>query len=176
MISDESFIGKEESSLSQVSDFKINRFFSYEGKKTDEFDVNGEKINWISEDVNVSDDRGKVIFTQPNVKRPDFWSPLAIKVVAGRYFWGDQKKNERESSIAQLTGRVSRFIGRQALKQGYFNEKQANVLKDEINALTLNQVCAFNSPVWFNCGIQEYDKNAGGVSAYKWDSKSDSII
>ena len=37
-------------------------------------------------------------------------------------------------------------------------------------------MCAFNSPVWFNCGIQDYDKDAGGVSSYVWDKNTDSII
>src|SRR3989344_3228396 len=98
--------------------------------------------------------------TQEGKRRPDFWSPLAIKVVASKYFWGDQKKNERENSVEMLIGRVSRFFGRQAVKQKYFNEEEAVVLKDEIAAICLNQMAVFNSPVWFNAVIQEYDNNA----------------
>src|SRR3972149_10595730 len=125
----------------------LGRFFSYEGKNPFEFDIYGKKINWISEEVKVTDDVGKVIFTQPNVRRPDFWSALAMKVVASKYFWGDQAKGEREDSIEKLIGRISRYIGRQALKQGYFNEYEANVLRDEIASICLNQMCVFNSPV-----------------------------
>ena len=43
-------------------------------------------------------------------------------------------------------------------------------MKDEIASICLNQFCVFNSPVWFNAGINEYNKEAGGVSSYKWDS------
>lgn len=156
--------------------FVMGRSFSFEGRSPFNFDINGKPINWVSENVNVTDDRGKNIFTQLNVQRPDFWSPLAIKVVASKYFWGDQKKGEREDSTEKLIGRVSRFIGRQALKQSYFNEHESNILRDEIAAICLNQLCVFNSPVWFNAGIQEYNSNAGGVSAYVWDAENKRIM
>lgn len=148
---------------------KFERHFSHQGKNPFEFDIFGNPINWISEDVSVTDDRGKTIFVQPSVKRPDFWSPLAIKIVASKYFWGDQKKNERENSTEQLISRVSRFFARQSLKQSYLDKEQAAIFQDELTAICLNQIAAFNSPVWFNAGIWEYDKEAGGVSAYKWD-------
>ena len=156
---------------------EVDRFFTIEGKNPFEYDINGRLINWVSEEVRVTDDMGKVIFTQPNVRRPDFWSTLAIKVVASKYFWGDQAKGEREDSVEKLIGRVSRYMYRQALKQRYFNEKESEIFRDEISAICLNQLAVFNSPVWFNVGInQEYNKGAGGVSVYKWDQATDSIV
>lgn len=160
----------------QSGKMKVERYFTKFGKNPYEFDIYGNPIRWVKEEVKVTDDRGKLIFVQPNVKRPDFWSPLAIKVVASKYFWGDQRKGEREDSAEKLVGRVSRFIGNQALKQGYFDEEQSNILRDEIAAICLNQLCVFNSPVWFNTGIWEYDNNAGGNSAWKWDASTDKVI
>lgn len=154
----------------------IPRFFSYDGKSPYEFDIYGNPIKWIAEDVSVTDDRGKVIFTQPKVRRPDFWSALAIKVVASKYFWGDQAKGERENSAEMLVGRVARYIGRQSLLQGYFNQTESDILRDEIAAICLNQLAVFNSPVWFNAGIWEYNKQAGGVSAWIWDEKTQQVI
>ncbi len=154
---------------------KLDRFFSRHGNPF-EFGIFGNKINWIAEDVNVTDDSGKLIFTQPSVRRPDFWSSLAIKVVANKYFWGDQKKNERENSVEKLISRVARFFERQATKQNYFSEDEAAILKDEIAAICLNQFAVFNSPVWFNVGIQEYDKTAGGVSSYVWDFQTNKVV
>lgn len=169
-------IGESRLQLNNNS-MKLERKFSFEGKSPFEFDIYGNPIKWVEEDVRVTDDIGKLIFTQPNVKRPDFWSSLAIKVVASKYFWGDQAKGERENSAEQLIGRVARFMERQAKKQGYFDEKQSEILKEELIALCLNQMGSFNSPVWFNAGInQEYNNNAGGVSHYKWDSATDSIV
>jgi ribonucleoside-diphosphate reductase alpha chain len=156
--------------------FAPERILSQEGKNPFQFDIYGNPINWISDDVKLTDDLGKPIFTQPNVKRPDFWSALAIKVVANKYFWGDMLKGERESSVEQLIGRVARFIRRQAIKQGYFNEGQAQILHDEIIAICLNQLAVFNSPVWFNVGVQEYHAGAGGVSSWKWDAATDTIV
>ncbi|MBI3334279.1 intein-containing adenosylcobalamin-dependent ribonucleoside-diphosphate reductase [Candidatus Pacearchaeota archaeon] len=156
--------------------FPLSRTFTYEGKNPFEYNIYGQPITWLSEDVKVTDDRGKMIFVQPGVKRPDFWSPLAIKVVASKYFWGDQAKGEREDSIEKIVGRVSRFIGRQAVKQGYFIQEYSDVLRDEIAAICLNQLAVFNSPVWFNVGIQEYNLQAGGVSAWKWDAATDMIV
>lgn len=160
----------------ESGNFDLSRVLTSEGKSPYEFDINGNKINWISEEVKVSDDRGKVIFVQPNVRRPEFWSPLALKVVASKYFWGDQAKGERESSVEMLIKRVANYIGRQSLLQGYFDEKKSEVLRDEIAAICLNQLCVFNSPVWFNAGINGYNPVAGGVSAFIWDSSTNKIL
>ncbi len=166
----------ESSSFSAKIPMLMERYFTREGENPFSFDINGKPLKWISEDVSVTDDQGKVIFTQQNVKRPDFWSSLAIKVVASKYFWGNQDKGERENSVEQLIGRVSRYIGRQALKQGYFNEKESKILQDEIASTCLNQLCVFNSPVWFNAGIQFYNKEAGGVSNFKWDFEKEKVV
>lgn len=162
---------------SHLQPLLFERFFTREGKSPFEYDIFGNPISWVSEEVKVTDDMGKVIFVQPNVRRPDFWSPLAVKVVASRYFWGDMAKGEREHSAEQLVGRVARYVGRQALKQGYLDSAGAERLRDEIAAICLNQLAVFNSPVWFNAGTtQEYDRNAGGVSVWKWDAATDTII
>ncbi|MEM4271579.1 MAG: vitamin B12-dependent ribonucleotide reductase [Candidatus Pacearchaeota archaeon] len=162
--------------IATTGKFYLERFFTFEGKNPFQFDIYGNPIKWIEEDVRVTDDAGKVVFVQPNVKRPDFWSTLAIKVVASKYFWGDQSKGERENSVESLVRRVARYIKRQALRQGHFNEQESKILEDEISAICLNQIGVFNSPVWFNAGIWEYNANAGGVSAYRWDMFAKKII
>src|SRR3989338_5876116 len=160
----------------QTGKMHLGRFFTYEGKSPFELDIFGNPIKWIFEDVNVTDDRGKVIFTQPGVRRPDSWSPLALKVVASKYFWGDQAKGEREDSIEKIIDRVSRFFERQAVLQKYLGEEQAKILRDEVASICLNQMCIFNSPVWFNVGINQYNKEAGGVSTYKWDAAQEKVV
>lgn len=156
--------------------FVMNRFFTREGQSPFEIDPNGNKINWIAEEVKVTNDSGKTIFVQPAVRRPDFWSSLAIKVVASKYFWGDQLKGERENSVEQLISRASMFFARQAIRQGYLDETQAAVLRDELSSICVNQLAVFNSPVWFNCGTWIYDKTSGGVSAYKWDESLSKVV
>lgn len=151
-----------------VQSLALERFFTREGKSPFLFDLFGNPITWVSEDVSVTDDAGKPIYVQPKVQKPSFWSSLALKVVASKYFWGNMQKGERENSIEQIIRRVSDFYERQALKQRYFSEVQARVLKEEIAAICMNQLAVFNSPVWFNVGIQQYSPIAGGVAPYKW--------
>lgn len=156
--------------------FSYGRTFTRAGKSPFEYDLYGNPINWLTEDVKITDDMGKTIFVQSNVKRPDFWSPLAIKVVASKYFWGEPHKSNRETNADQMVGRVSNWIGSQALMQRYMSETQANELRDEVAAICLNQLAVFNSPVWFNMGLHSYDVNAGGVSRFIWDVATDSIL
>jgi len=154
----------------------VERYFTKAGKNPFKYNMYGDLVNWVSEDVAVTDDMGKVVFTQKGVAKPDFWSTLALKVVASKYFWGDQAKNERENSIEKLISRVSRFISRQSIRQKYFNQEEADSLGDEVASICLHQLAVFNSPVWFNVGIQEYDRNAGGVSAFIWDSNLGKVV
>jgi len=158
----------------QKNILKLNRYFSKYGSPF-KYDLKGNEIDWVSEEVSVTDDKGKVIYKQPNVKKPSFMSSLGLKVVASRYFWGNMQKNERENSIEQLISRVSKFYRRQAQKQGLFSDEESKILEDDIASICLNQLAVFNSPVWFNAGIQSYDKVAGGVAPYKWDEKNQSV-
>ncbi|MBI2632471.1 vitamin B12-dependent ribonucleotide reductase [Candidatus Pacearchaeota archaeon] len=75
-----------------------------------------------------------------------------------------------------LISRVANYFERQAVMQKYLDNEKAKILRDEIAAICLNQLCVFNSPVWFNVGINGYNPEAGGVSAYKWDSETESVI
>jgi len=154
----------------------VGRYFTRSEKDPFRYNMYGEQIKWVSEDVAVTDDVGKVVFTQKGVAKPDFWSTLALKVVASKYFWGDQAKGEREDSIEKIIGRVSRFMSRQAIKQKYFSQEQADSLRDEVASICLHQLAVFNSPVWFNVGIQEYNSDAGGVSAFVWDSNLNKVV
>src|SRR3989344_5272166 len=161
---------------SVIEPLSLNRYFTKHGKSPFEYDINVNPINWVSEDVNITDDSGKTIYIQPGVRKPSFWSTLALKVVASKYFWGNLQKGEREKSVEQIIKRVSDFYERQALKQKYFNEEQAKILKEEVAAICLNQLAVFNSPVWFNVGIQQYSPIAGGVSPYKWDRDKEMVV
>lgn len=160
----------------EAGQMDIHRYFSQEHKDPFQFDMQGSPINWTTQEVCITDDTSKVIFTQPNVEHPEFWSDLAIRVTASKYFWGNQEKNERENSVKQLITRVTEFFKRQALAQKYFNEQEAQILRDELTYITLNQLASFNSPVWFNAGISLYDKEAGGVSQFIFDTTQNKVI
>jgi len=161
--------------LTPLGDLKIDRLFSKYGDPY-KFDINGKPIEWIPEVVEVTDDKGNSVYKQEDVMKPSSWSSLALKVVASKYFWGNLNKGERENSIEQLVGRVADFYDRQALYQKYFDKKESKILRDEIAAILINQLCSFNSPVWFNAGIQKYSDKAGGVSPWKWDLMQNKVV
>jgi len=134
---------------------------------------------WENSDVSITDDHGKFLYKQPGVDFPKDWSSLARKIVASKYFYGENGTSQREKSVKSLIDRVAGTISKWGIKQGYFDDTQAQVFKDEIAYLTLNQRMAFNSPVWFNVGIDQYldpKRKIGKKNAFVFDSETKRII
>src|SRR5213076_2997154 len=84
----------------QTRGISIERVFSKEGVHP--FD----QIEWETRTAEITDDSGKAIFKQDNVEVPKSWSLLATKVVVSKYFYGEHKTPERETSVRQLIHRV----------------------------------------------------------------------
>jgi ribonucleoside-diphosphate reductase alpha chain len=116
-----------------------------------------DEIEWEVRDAVITNERGEISFEQRGVEVPKFWSQLATNVVAQKYFRGPLGSPERESSVRQLVGRVVRTAGRWGREGDYFaSEEDAQAFEDELAYLLLHQKVSFNSPVWFNCGIEEH--------------------
>src|SRR5438874_3714133 len=76
-------------------------------------------------------------------------------IVASKYFHAKRGAPERESSGRQLVGRVATTSTQWGRQGGDFaSEQDAGVFHDELVHLLLHQMMAFNSPVWFNCGVE----------------------
>ncbi len=114
-----------------------------------------DEIEWERRDAVISDENGDTIFVQHGVEFPKSWSQMATTIVASKYFHGSLEKGERESSVRQLVGRVAEQITTWGIQGGYFAGDDAAVFRDELTWLLVNQHAAFNSPVWFNCGVEE---------------------
>ncbi len=115
-----------------------------------------DEIEWEIREALIANEKGEAIFRQSNVEVPAFWSQLATNVVVSKYFHGQMGTPERETSIKQLINRVSRTITDWGIKDGYFaSSEDAETYYQELTALLVNQYAAFNSPVWFNVGIEE---------------------
>src|SRR5271168_1695313 len=79
----------------------------------------------------------------------------ATNIVASKYFHGKPNTPERENSVRQLIGRVVDTIVRWGDEGGYFASPESkNIFRDELTHLLVEQKVAFNSPVWFNVGVQ----------------------
>src|SRR5262245_9542020 len=129
---------------------EFRRYFTREGMSP--YDA----VEWEYRTAAITNESGEVIFEQKNVEVPKSWSMTATNIVASKYFHGKRGSAERESSVRQLIGRVARTIKNWGVRGGYFaSAEDAEVFHDELVHLLVNQMMAFNAPVWFNCGIEE---------------------
>ncbi len=130
---------------------RFERTFTTEG--VDAFDT----VSWELRDAVIGDASGAVVFEQREVEIPSSWSQTATNVVVSKYFRGHLGTPERERSVRQLIGRVVDTVAMWGREDGYFaDDEQAELFRQELAYLCLNQHMAFNSPVWFNVGVETH--------------------
>jgi ribonucleoside-diphosphate reductase alpha chain len=136
--------------LKARSGLKVSRYFTRAG-------VNPyDEIDWEIRSASITNEKGKVVFEQNNVEIPKTWSLMATNVVVSKYFRGPIGSPQREYSVRQMIGRVVDTITRWGTKDGYFaSDEDAQNFHDELTHILVHQKACFNSPVWFNCGIEE---------------------
>jgi ribonucleoside-diphosphate reductase alpha chain len=114
-----------------------------------------DKVEWEKRTASIGNEKGVVIFKQENVEVPKSWSQTATNIVASKYFHGKHGTTERESSARQLIGRVVNTVVRWGQEGGYFaDDASRDAFRDELTHLLVEQKMSFNSPVWFNVGVQ----------------------
>ena len=130
------------------------------------------QIKWIRRASQITGSDGKVVFAMDNAEVPENWSQLATDIVVSKYFRkAGVPKTGFETSVRQLVHRVAHSI-RQAGEnfKGYFaTPEDAEQFEKELVHILLHQKGAFNSPVWFNCGLwHEYGIQGSGGS-FAWN-------
>jgi ribonucleoside-diphosphate reductase alpha chain len=116
-----------------------------------------EEVTWEMRSAVINDERGQPVFEQHGIEVPSSWSQTATNIVASKYFRGMLGSPERESSVKRLIGRVVETIHDWAEAQGYFaSSEDLEAFTDELTHLLVHQKVAFNSPVWFNVGIEKH--------------------
>jgi ribonucleoside-diphosphate reductase alpha chain len=114
-----------------------------------------DEIEWELRTASIANEKGEILFQQEGVEVPKAWSQAATNIVVSKYFHGQTGTPQRETSVRQLVERVVRTMTDFGTRGGYFaTEADAHVFHDELAFLLLNQYACFNSPVWFNCGIE----------------------
>src|SRR5438270_1872345 len=127
----------------------FSRFFT-DGKKSP-FDA----VEWEKRTALIGNEKGVTIFRQEDVEVPKSWSQTATNIVTSKYFHGKPGTPQREGSVRQLIGRVANTIVRWGEQGGYFADAASrDAFRDELTHLLVEQKMAFNSPVWFNVGVQ----------------------
>ncbi len=131
------------------SGFAIERFFTRPGE--DPF----AQLEWEYRSAVITDETGNAVFEQKDVEIPKSWSQTATNVVVSKYFRGPLGSEQRERSVRQLIGRVVDTLTNWGVKDGCFlDAEEAQTFRDELTHLLVNQNMTFNSPVWFNVGVE----------------------
>jgi ribonucleoside-diphosphate reductase alpha chain len=133
---------------------------------------------WERRSSVISNPDGSQVFKMDGAEIPAGWSQLATDIVVSKYFRkaglnGDPKLGE--TSVRQVVTRIARTI-RRAGEQfgGYFaSTEDAQVFEDELSYLLVQQYGAFNSPVWFNCGLWHEYNITGSGGNWAWDPDTD---
>ena len=130
---------------------RFDRFFTTDGVHP------YDQIEWELRDAVITNWRdGATSFEQRGVEFPVTWSMNATTIVAQKYFRGQLDTPQRERSVRQMVDRVADTITTWGTKDGYFaDEAAAAAFCDDLKHLLVNQMAAFNSPVWFNVGVED---------------------
>jgi ribonucleoside-diphosphate reductase alpha chain len=116
-----------------------------------------DELTWEGRSAVINDERGQPVFEQHDIEVPTTWSQTATNIVASKYFRGQLGSPEREKSVRGLISRVVDTIHAWAESQGYFaTAEDLESFCDELTHLLVEQKAAFNSPVWFNVGIEKH--------------------
>jgi ribonucleoside-diphosphate reductase alpha chain len=138
-----------------------------------------EEIAWEGRRSVITDEKGKVIFEASRVEVPSDWSQLATDIVASKYLRkAGVPGTGCETSVKQLITRVARTI-REAgdALGGYFASRDdADAFEAELTAMLLTQRAAFNSPVWFNCGLYHQYGILGSGGNWYWDPAQQHVV
>lgn len=135
---------------------KISRKFTKAG--SDPFAT----VEWAKRSSRISNPDGSVVFEMNDVEMPAQWSQLAVDIMVSKYFrkagvpreGGAKGETGPETSAKQVIHRLAGCWRHWGEGHGYFDSKDdAQAFYDELAYMMLHQMCAPNSPQWFNTGL-----------------------
>jgi ribonucleoside-diphosphate reductase alpha chain len=135
-------------------------------------------VQWERRDARISNWKdGTVAFEQLGVEFPVDWSLNATNIVAQKYFRGTLGTPERESSLRQVIDRVADTITLWGTEGGYFvDHEEIDAFNDELKFILVTQRAAFNSPVWFNIGVNGVPQQASACFILAVEDTMDGIL
>lgn len=151
----------------QKKELTIEQYFTKTLGNKDALD----SVDWSLRTAELSNTKGETIFKQENVRFPKSWSQTAVNIVASKYFFGKKDSNVREDSVRSMINRIVNTIGKSGVTQGYFDENDRDIFEQELKWLLVNQFGAFNSPVYFNVGVDSLDPDSQGTN-WHWNDQS----
>lgn len=138
---------------------------------------------------------GSQVFEMQNIEVPANWSQMATDILAQKYFRKTgvpqlDKKGKAllakdgspilgsENSVKQVVHRMAGAWRHWGETHNYFDtEQDAQIFYDEIVYMLLNQMCAPNSPQWFNTGLNyAYGITGSKQGHYYVDPETDEVV
>ncbi|MEM7576395.1 MAG: adenosylcobalamin-dependent ribonucleoside-diphosphate reductase [Planctomycetota bacterium] len=147
---------------------KIDRQFTTAGQ--DPF----ASVEWAQRTTRITNMDGSVVFEMTDAEVPASWSQLATDIMVSKYFrkagvpsdggpnglpnpsWskGDEVTTGPEKSAKQVIHRLAGCWRHWGETHGYFDTPDdAQAFYDELCFMMTHQMCAPNSPQWFNTGL-----------------------
>ena len=136
-------------------------------------------VKWDRRKTVIANPDGSTVFAMNDVEVPASWSQLATDIVVSKYFRkaGVPGMPGHETSVRQVVHRLAhtaRIAGEQ--QGGYFATlEDGDAFEAELAFMLVHQIGAFNSPVWFNCGLYHEYGIGGSGGSYAVDLPSDSV-
>ena len=115
-----------------------------------------EGIPFVPRTSRISKLDGTVVFEAKDVMVPETWSQVAVDILAQKYFRrkGIDAQNSGEKDARQVFHRMAGCWRHWGDTHGYFETPEdAQAFYDELTYMLANQMCAPNSPQWFNTGL-----------------------
>ena len=172
---------------------KITRKFTRKGQ--DPF----ASVTWTKRSSKISNQDGSVVFEMPDAEVPESWSQLATDIMVSKYFRkagvpqdggpngiashdyvpveGKAAPTGPEKSARQVIQRLAGCWRHWGETHGYFDSKaDAVAFEDELKYMLVNQMCAPNSPQWFNTGLHwAYGINGPAQGHHYADAKTGQV-
>ena len=128
-------------------------------------------------DSMITNPDGSVVFKMKGVEIPEGWSQLATDIVVSKYFRkaGIHGDSGSETSVApgRLPHRAHHPRGRRAARRLLRARRRTPTRsRPSSRYLLVHQYGAFNSPVWFNCGLCHAYGIDGSGGNWAWDENA----
>ena len=168
---------------------KITRRFTKQGQ--DPF----ASVEYEKRTSRISNPDGSVVFEMNDAEIPKQWSQLATDIMVSKYFRkaGVPQTDDNGQPVRDAQGNVAtgpeksarQVIHRLAGCWRYWGEKHnyfdtaedAQAFEDELSYMMLHQMCAPNSPQWFNTGLNfAYGITGPAQGHYYCDPRSGEVL
>jgi len=116
-------------------------------------------VKWVNRTSKITNPDGSVVFQMDDAEMPEQWSQLAVDIMVSKYFRKagvpDGKGGTRgEKSAREVIHRLAGCWRHWGESHGYFDTAEdAQAFYDELAHMMVHQMCAPNSPQWFNTGL-----------------------